>query len=121
MYNVTAADAFATAHRDCSPRIRVAAAVARRSDRSRREFVHDGRHGAVRHATQSGDADMKQVVVTIDGPAGAGKSTVAKLLARRLGYRLLDTGAIYLAGVPTAREARVAGGDRAARAGCARA
>jgi cytidylate kinase len=40
---------------------------------------------------------MKQVVVTIDGPAGAGKSSVAKLLARRLGYRLLDTGAIYRA------------------------
>ena len=39
----------------------------------------------------------KQVVVTIDGPAGAGKSSVAKLLARRLGYRLLDTGAIYRA------------------------
>jgi cytidylate kinase len=38
---------------------------------------------------------MKKVVVTIDGPAGAGKSSVAKLLARKLGYRLLDTGAIY--------------------------
>jgi cytidylate kinase len=39
----------------------------------------------------------KALVVTIDGPAGAGKSTVAKGLARALGYRLLDTGAMYRA------------------------
>ncbi len=36
-------------------------------------------------------------VVTIDGPAGAGKSTVARRLADRLGWRLLDTGAMYRA------------------------
>jgi CMP/dCMP kinase len=36
-------------------------------------------------------------VVTIDGPAGAGKTTAARALARRLGYRLLDTGAMYRA------------------------
>jgi cytidylate kinase len=35
------------------------------------------------------------LIVAIDGPAGAGKSTTARLLAARLGYALLDTGAIY--------------------------
>src|SRR5262245_39756343 len=34
-------------------------------------------------------------VVTIDGPAGAGKSTTARQLATRLGYSFLDTGALY--------------------------
>lgn len=34
-------------------------------------------------------------IVAIDGPAGAGKSTVSKILARRLGFTLVDTGAIY--------------------------
>jgi len=37
------------------------------------------------------------MVVTIDGPAGAGKSTVARRLAERIGYRYLDTGAMYRA------------------------
>jgi cytidylate kinase len=37
------------------------------------------------------------VIITIDGPAGAGKSTVAKALARRLGFRYLDTGSMYRA------------------------
>jgi cytidylate kinase len=37
------------------------------------------------------------MIVTIDGPAGAGKSTVAKRLARRLGFEYLDTGAMYRA------------------------
>jgi CMP/dCMP kinase len=42
-----------------------------------------------------GQAPARGLVVAIDGPAGAGKSTVARLLAQRLGYDLLDTGAIY--------------------------
>ncbi len=37
------------------------------------------------------------MIVTIDGPAGAGKSTVSRALAARLGYRHLDTGAMYRA------------------------
>src|SRR5437867_6807441 len=36
-------------------------------------------------------------IVAIDGPAGAGKSTVARQLARRLGFTIVDTGAIYRA------------------------
>jgi cytidylate kinase len=39
----------------------------------------------------------KKFVVTIDGPAGAGKSTVSKALARKLSYIYLDTGALYRA------------------------
>lgn len=64
---------------------------------------------------------MKQLVVTIDGPAGAGKSSVAKLLARRLGYRLLDTGAIYRAVALTARAKGLPWSDAAGCAEIARA
>jgi cytidylate kinase len=42
-------------------------------------------------------ADQKSVVVAIDGPAGAGKSTIAKRLAGRLGFTYIDTGAMYRA------------------------
>ena len=37
------------------------------------------------------------MIIAIDGPAGAGKSTVAKILAKRLGFLYIDTGAMYRA------------------------
>lgn len=40
---------------------------------------------------------MKNILITIDGPAGAGKTTVSRSLAARLGYRYVDTGALYRA------------------------
>jgi cytidylate kinase len=38
---------------------------------------------------------MKRLLITIDGPAGAGKTTVSRMLADRLGYKYIDTGALY--------------------------
>jgi cytidylate kinase len=52
-------------------------------------------------------------VVAIDGPAGAGKSTVAREVARQLGYVLVDTGALYRAVALAARERAIALDDRA--------
>lgn len=51
------------------------------------------------------------MIVTIDGPAGAGKTSVSKLLARELGYRYLDTGALYRAVAVAAMQAGVAADD----------
>lgn len=41
------------------------------------------------------DTGAKLLLVTIDGPAGAGKTTVSKMLAEYLGYKYFDTGALY--------------------------
>lgn len=57
------------------------------------------------------------MVITVDGPAGAGKSTVSKILARKLSYIYLDTGALYRAfackvaeeGIPADDEKRLSG------------
>ncbi|MEM9290595.1 MAG: (d)CMP kinase [Acidobacteriota bacterium] len=65
----------------------------------------------------AGAQEPKALVVAIDGPAGVGKSTVARLLARRLGVPYLDTGAMYRAmGLKLLR----AGEDPAARSAAAR-
>jgi cytidylate kinase len=58
-------------------------------------------------------SERKGVTVAIDGPAGAGKSTVAKAVARELGYRLVDTGAIYRTVALVARRKGVAWDDDA--------
>ena len=58
----------------------------------------------------------KRYVVTVDGPAGSGKSTVGRLLARALAYVYLDTGALYRA---VALKVGRAGLDAADRAGIA--
>jgi cytidylate kinase len=59
-------------------------------------------------------------IVAIDGPAGAGKSTVARRLAERLGWRFLDTGALYRAVTLRALRAGVEPGDAEAMARMAR-
>ncbi len=60
------------------------------------------------------------MIVAIDGPAGAGKSSVARALAARLGFRYLDTGAMYRALAWLALERGVALDDEEALAAQAR-
>jgi cytidylate kinase len=53
-------------------------------------------------------------IVTIDGPTGAGKSTVVKILAQRIGYTYLDTGAMYRVVALEAQKQRIDPDDEAA-------
>jgi cytidylate kinase len=54
---------------------------------------------------------VHHVIIAIDGPAGVGKSTVARLLAARLGFLYLDTGALYRAVALKVLESGVPPGD----------
>lgn len=62
----------------------------------------------------------RDLVIAIDGPSGAGKGTVARALARRLGYRYVDTGAMYRAVAWKAQRDGLDLADEAAVAGLAR-
>lgn len=62
---------------------------------------------------------MRRPVVAIDGPAGAGKSTVTKRVARELGYLLVDTGALYRAVALAALRAGISWDDGEALGGLA--
>lgn len=61
-----------------------------------------------------------RIIVAIDGPAGAGKSTVARSLADALGYVLVDTGAMYRSVALAAQRSGVAWNDASALGGLAR-
>ena len=54
---------------------------------------------------------MKRLLITIDGPAGAGKTTASRMLADRLGYKYIDTGALYRGVALAALEAGVEADD----------
>lgn len=56
-------------------------------------------------------AKLKGRIIAMDGPAGSGKSTTAKILAARLGYNYLDTGAMYRAVTLMAHRQRIAPND----------
>ncbi len=58
-------------------------------------------------------------VLTIDGPSGSGKGTVSRLVAARLGWHYLDSGALYRAVAVAAARAALDLGDRAALVRCA--
>ena len=105
------ADGFRSA---ASRPVRAAARMTRRGDHriamlgavaglARREGVEIEGAEASRYASPDfstprlDSRSAAQMIVAIDGPAGAGKSTVARMLAERLGFRYLDTGAMYRA------------------------
>ena len=61
----------------------------------------------------------KRLVIAIDGPSGAGKGTIARAVARELGYRHVDTGAMYRAVAWLAQERQVPAEDESAIAALA--
>lgn len=82
------------------------------SEKEREAAVNDRQQG--HGAPPTAQVALRRLRVAIDGPAGAGKGTVARGLAERLGYLLVDTGALYRAVALAAQRAGVAWDDGAA-------
>ena len=59
----------------------------------------------------SGRASRRGRTIAIDGPSGSGKSTTARILAARLGYQFLDTGAMYRVVTVIAKRRSIAPSD----------
>jgi len=59
-------------------------------------------------------------VLAVDGPSGSGKGTVCRLLAQRLGWRLLDSGALYRLAALAGQQAGLAQDDQGGHARLAR-
>lgn len=68
----------------------------------------------IKSDTHAGGAAGERLLITIDGPAGAGKTTVSRMLAERLAYTYVDTGALYRAIAFAARDRGVGADDDAA-------
>ena len=85
----------ATTGSPCSPRSPGSSRA--RASRSREPTRRRLLPGVLRRARLARAAMMGRMIVAIDGPAGSGKSTVARHLAERLGFRYVDTGAMYRA------------------------
>ena len=72
------------------------------SDKQNKDMVHAYLRGATVLRSRFGKINLKEnkmkyISVAVDGPAGAGKSSVSKAVAKSLGYTYIDTGAMYRA------------------------